>query len=132
MDAQLPPHRPVLAAVAIIFVIAMTAVALVNQGIEDMITECIVELTAKRPKAPNRGMIRPMGEFVTAYVCAHASEVEPLLHERFAKQMDSGTAAIVIAETLTKLLETTDEMRTEAEHESLWQLWNDTLHHSHA
>jgi hypothetical protein len=110
----------------------MPPVAFLEQGVGDVITECIVELTRRRPKVPGTEMIRSMNEYIAAYIRANAPDVGPLLHERFAKQMAEMNEKVGLAETLKKSLETPYEMRDEVEHERLCRLWNETRHKGEA
>jgi hypothetical protein len=66
-----------------------------------------------------------MNEYIATYIRAHAKNVGPLLHDRFAKQMEDLDELVHLAQTSKKLLETPFEMRDEAEHENLCTLWND-------
>jgi hypothetical protein len=128
IDVPLPAHRPVAAPKDLAVVPEMPPVAFLEQGVGDVVTECIVELTRKRPKIPGTEMIRSMNEFIAAYIRAHAPDVGPLLHERFLKQMEEMDERVALAETLRRSLETPYEMRNEEEHERLCKLWNETRH----
>jgi YHS domain-containing protein len=132
IDVPLPAHRPVDPPPTLATVPTMPAVAFLEQGVGDVVTECIVELTKRRPKIPGRGMIKSMNQYIAAYIRANAPGVGPILHERFVKQMEEMNELVGLAETLKKSLETPYEMRDEVEHERLCKLWNETRHHGEA
>jgi hypothetical protein len=126
IDVPLPAHRPVEEPPSLQNVVEMPPVAFLEQSVGDVVTECIVELTKRRPKIPGTSMIKSMNEYIATYIKAHAKNAGPLLHDRFAKQMEDLDELVHLAQTLKKSLETPFEMRDEAEHERLCKLWNDT------
>jgi hypothetical protein len=110
----------------------MKAVPFLEQSVGDVVTECIVELTKRRPKAPGRAMGRSINEYIAAYIRARAPEAGQLLHERFSKHMSDVNEIVTLVETLKKSLETPYEMRDEVEHERLYKLWNETRYRADA
>lgn len=124
-NVPLPAHRPVAQPPTLYDVSAMPTVPFLEQSVGDVITECIVELTKKRPKIPGKTMTQSMNEYIAAYIRAHSKDIGDLLHERFVKQMEEMEESVALAEKLKASLETPFEMRDEAEHERLCQLWSE-------
>jgi hypothetical protein len=106
----------------------MPPVAFLEQSVGEVVTECIVELTVKRPKIPGTSMLQSMNEFVATYIRAHSDGIGDLLHERFVKQLEELNKRISLAADLKKSLNVKFEERNEEEHERLCSLWNETRH----
>jgi hypothetical protein len=75
MDVPLPPHHPVPQSAILTPVPTMKPVPFLEQSFGDVVTECIVELTKRRPKAPGRAMGRSINEYIAAYIRTDVPEV---------------------------------------------------------
>ena len=127
-NVPLPAHRPVPAPPTLSQVSAMPTVAFLEQSVGDVVTECIVELTKRRPKIPGKPFVQSMNEYIATYIRANSKDIGDLLHQRFQSQMDKLNEMVSLAETLKASLETPIEMRDEAEHERLCNLWKEMTH----
>lgn len=125
ITVKLPPHRPVAAPEGMTPTNQLPTVAFLEQSVGDVVTECIVELTERRPKIPGLTFEQSVFEYIATYIRAHAKNVGPLLHERFAHQMDEMNELVGLAQKLKESLETPVEMRNEEEHERLCKLWKE-------
>lgn len=126
LDVPLPEHRPVAQPQTQTPVGSMPPVAFLEQSVGDVVTECIVELTQRRPKIPGKSMEQSMNEYVYTYIRANSKDIGDLLHDRFVDQMTHMNKLVELAETLKKSLETPMEERNMEEHEKLCALWNET------
>jgi adenylate kinase family enzyme/YHS domain-containing protein len=130
LKVPLPAHRPVDTPATLSSVSVMPPVAFLEQSVGDVITECIVELTKRRPKIPGTPMIQSMNQYIAAYIRANSKSVGELLHAKLVQQMEEMNERVSLAATLRESLETPFEMRDEVEHERLCKLWNETRHHT--
>ena len=130
-DIQLPAHRPVDQPPGQLHIQSMPTVAFLEQSVGNVVTECIVQLTLKRPKIPGETMEKSLNEYIAAYVKANIPEekVGDLLHQRFVDQLNEIEEKVGLAAKLKQSLETPMEMRDEEEHERLCKLWEQTKHH---
>lgn len=122
-NVKLPPHRPVAAPPDMTSTGSLPTVPFLEQTVGDVVSECIAELTKRRPKIPGKSFEISLNEYVSAYVKAHSPNVGPLLHEKFVGKMSEMDEVVALAATLKASLETPVELRDETEHERLCSLW---------
>ncbi|EAY02403.1 hypothetical protein TVAG_206790 [Trichomonas vaginalis G3] len=125
ITVKLPPHRPVGAPEGMTPTNQLLTVPYLEQSVGDVVTECIVELTERRPKMPGISFEKSVLEYIATYIRANAKNVGPLLHERFVQQMNDMNELVGLAAKLKESLETPPELRNEAEHERLCKLWKE-------